>query len=223
MGKRALDFSSAHPDPDPGYATAVAHLADRLGRATELIAGQNAGIVQVRNATARKFELRRTLTRQHFNHLASVARRAAVEAPDLERQLALLRLNAQGTLLGFRTTARQMVQEATAQKELLAKYGLSGAMFDQLVTLLDQFDATVDQGVAGRQQHVGATKELDRVADEVVQGVAVLNGLNRARFAHDPNALCAWESASSVVTVHPHVELLPPSGTPTSDAAKPAA
>jgi hypothetical protein len=37
------------------------------------------------------------------------------------------------------------------------------------------------------------------VADEVVRLVKALGGLNRYRFANDPDLLAQWESASSVV------------------------
>jgi hypothetical protein len=47
------------------------------------------------------------------------------------------------------------------------------------------------------------------VADEVVQIVNVMDGLNRYRFMKDRELLTAWESASSVLA------------TPKSAAAKP--
>lgn len=63
---------------------------------------------------------------------------------------------------------------------------------------LDQFDAAVEQGLAGRQAHVGAGAELHAVANEIVQIVRVMDGLNRYRFGQDAEALAAWESASNV-------------------------
>jgi hypothetical protein len=36
MGARALDFSRAHPDTEPGTATAVARLEQLLARAAEM-------------------------------------------------------------------------------------------------------------------------------------------------------------------------------------------
>jgi hypothetical protein len=36
------------------------------------------------------------------------------------------------------------------------------------------------------------------VADEIVQIVRVLDGLNRVRFEHDAELMAAWESASNV-------------------------
>ena len=62
-----------------------------------------------------------------------------------------------------------------------------------------------------RQAHVGASAELGAVADEVVQVVRVMDGLNRYRFLTDPELLAAWDSANNV------------SATPRSSAAKPGA
>jgi hypothetical protein len=69
---------------------------------------------------------------------------------------------------------------------------------DNLMQNLDQFDAAVENGVGGRQAHVGASAELMTVANEVVQIVRVMDGLNRYRFINVPELLAAWESASNV-------------------------
>lgn len=77
------------------------------------------------------------------------------------------------------------------------------AVLANLVRMLDQFDAAVERGAAGRQTHVGASTELAAtelaaVADEVVKIVNLMDGLNRFRFGNDPERLAAWESASNV-------------------------
>jgi hypothetical protein len=66
-------------------------------------------------------------------------------------------------------------------------------------------------GTAGRQAHVGARAELRAVADEIVQIVRVMDGLNRYRFKNDPNLLASWESASNVVAV-PRSDVTPQVG-----------
>jgi hypothetical protein len=55
----------------------------------------------------------------------------------------------------------------------------------------------VEQGTNGRRTHVGASAELDTVAEELVQVVRLMDGLNRYRFANDSDALAEWESASN--------------------------
>lgn len=221
MGKRALEFSRANPDASPGYAAALARLEERLARGEQLAGQQREGILQVRTASAKKRDLRRTVKRSHINHLARVAEVAAKEAPDLSPQKFVLRREA-NPYLAFRTAARGMAAEAESRKELLVKHGLTDTVLGALVKALDEFDAAVEQGAQGRRAHVGASADLDAVADEVVQVVKVMDGLNRYRFEKDPERLAAWESASNVVAT-PRPEVKPvPAPTPAPEGIPPA-
>jgi len=217
MGSRALEFSRAHLDESSGYHAAVAQLEEQLQHSTELAARQLEGFVEVRAASARKVELTQAMRRQQLVHLARVARRAAKEAPDLAQKFVLPRDPA--PYLPFKTMTGNMVAEAQRQKELLIKHGLVERVLDSLTASLQEFDAVTEQGAAGRRVHVGASAELDVVADEVVQIVKVIDGLNRFRFAQDPELLAAWKSASNVTDSPRQLEKTPPSG----DQAKPAA
>ena len=210
MGSRALEFSRAHLDESSGYHAAVAQLEEQLQRSTELAARQLEGFVEVRAASARKVELRHAMRRQQLVHLARVARRAAKEAPDLAQKFVLPRDPA--PYLPFKTMTGNMVAEAQRQKELLIKHGLVERVLDSLTASLQEFDAVTEQGAAGRRVHVGASAELDVVADEVVQIVKVIDGLNRFRFAQDPELLAAWKSASNVTDSPRQAEKTPPSG-----------
>jgi hypothetical protein len=208
MGKRALEFSQAHPDGSAGYAAAVTSLTARLARADQVAAQQRDGILQVRAATVRKRELRRIMERAQLDHLARVAEVAARETPELASKFRLKPEN--GTYLAFRTVARGMAAEAQNQKELLVKHGLADTVFDSLTQALEQFDAAVEEGTQGRRTHVGASAELGALADEVVQVVKLLDGLNRFRFAKDAESLAAWGSASNVLaTPHPATVVKP--------------
>lgn len=197
MGRRALDFSRAHPDASPGYTAAVTRLEERLARAEQLAAQQREGMLQVRASTVRKVELRRMMRQAHLSHLAQVAKVAAREVPELAQKLILK--PGTTTYLAFRTAARGMAAEAQNQKDVLVKHGLADTVLDNLLQALDQFDAAVENGAGGRQAHVGASAELMAVADEVVQIVRVMDGLNRYRFMNDAERLAAWESASNVL------------------------
>jgi hypothetical protein len=196
MAKRALDFSRAHPDASPGYTAALTRLEESVARADKLAAQQRDGIAQVRAATAWKQELRDTMRSAHLRHLAQVAKVAAREAPELPAKLSLR--PGQLPYLAFRTAARSMAAEAQSQKEMLVKHGLADTVLDGLAKALDQLDEAIEQGTEGRRAHVGASAELDAVADEMVQIVRVMDALNRFRFATEPELLAAWESASNV-------------------------
>jgi hypothetical protein len=197
MGQRVLEFSRQHADPSPGYVAAAARLQERLERAQQLARQQVDGRSEVRTSTLRKAELRRLMLSAHLHHLASVARFAAVEEPEVLQKFDFP--PDATTYLAFRTVAAGMVAEAESRKELLMKHGLSDEVLSNLKVVLDQFESEVEQGAAGRLAHVGATAELVTVAEEVVQMVKVMNALVRIRFANQPELLAAWESASNVV------------------------
>lgn len=222
MGTRALDFSRAHPDASPGYAAAVTRLEERLARGEQLATQQREGTLEVRAATAQKRKLRRTMQRAHLSHLAQVAKVAAREVPELAQKLVLK--PGTTTYLAFRTAARGMAAEARSQKEILVKHGLAESVLEDLGRTLDQFDAAVEGGRGGRQAHVGASAELRAVADEVVQIVRVMDGLNRYRFLDDAELLAAWESASNILAAPRSVTPKPgPEGPPPDGEVRPAA
>src|SRR5689334_7620990 len=83
MGRRALEFSRAHPDSEPGSDVLVARLDQLVARGNEIAAAQRDGIIQVRSASARKRELRREMLAGSIPHLAEVGRAAAKENHEL--------------------------------------------------------------------------------------------------------------------------------------------
>jgi len=159
----------------------------------------------------------------HLDHLVAVAQVAAREEPELAQKFVWTRQAS--TYLGFRAAARGMEAEARVRKELPVKHGLSVQVLDNLTQTLDQFDAAMAQGSEGRRAHVGASAELATVANEIVQAVRVMDGLNRFRFAGDPESLAAWESASNIAASPPPTassELAPEGAPPTAGEIRPA-
>jgi hypothetical protein len=154
------------------------------------------GLRDVSAAAERKKELRHVLQQAHLVHIAEVGKAAAREEPDLNQKFVFR----PGTraYLAFRTAARGMAAEAQSHKEVLVKHGLAETVLENFLQALDQFDEAVEQGLEGRRLHVGASAELKSVADEIVQVVRVMDGLNRYRFIKDTEALAAWESVSNV-------------------------
>jgi hypothetical protein len=223
MGSRVLEFAKQHPDSSPAFGAAVARLQERLTRADQLAHQQLDGLSAVHAATARKLELRRLMKRTHLRHLSTVAEVASVDEPELAQKFEFPRNTF--TIRGFHTAASGMAAEAENRKDLLIKHGLAEEVLTGLQVALDQFETAVEQGAAGRLQHVGATAELDRVAEEVVQIVNVMSGLIHVRFGNQPELLAAWESASNVVAAPKTQEANHPSGgtSPTGGEVKPAA
>ncbi len=220
MGSRALEFSRAHPDSEPGTATAVTRLEQLVTRANETAAVQRDGMIHVRAASARKNELRRAMLEVPIAHLAEVGRAAAREEHELGKTFRFT--PAADTFLAFRTAARSMASEAQTHREVLAKYGLSQSVLDEFGQMLDQFDAAAALGNDGRTAHVGATRELRTVASEIVRTVRVMDGRNRQRFAEDGQLLGSWISASTVLGT-PREGPEPEGGAPAGGEVRPAA
>jgi hypothetical protein len=223
MGARALEFSRSHPVESSGYATALKQLEEQLARAEQLAKEQERGTTEVRAATARKSELKRSIRRSQLVHLGRVAQRAAKEVPELAQKFDLPRIPTRN--LAFRTVARTMLEEAQQHKELLVKHGLVAEILDTLSQSLDQFDQAVERATEGRRIHIGAAANLEAVSDEVVQIVKGIDGYNRFRFTIEPDLLAAWTAASNVIGP-PRVGGQPagrPAGPSTTPATKPAA
>jgi hypothetical protein len=222
MATRALNFSRAHPDQSPGYVAALSRLEASLTRAEQLVIQQRDGFSEVRAATAQKRELRRRIRRTQLLHLSRVAEAAGEERPELAQKFVLA---PEATpYLAFRAAARGIAIEAQNEKELLVKHGLLEPVLESLTQALEQFDRAVERGTDGRRAHVGARAELDAIADEVGQVVRLMDGLNRYRFANDPESLAAWESASNTFgPPRPGVKSTSPDTPPQGGEIKPAA
>ena len=222
MAARALEFCQAHPDTSDGYTQAVADLTELLARSQQLADLHRQGVAEVRAATERKRALRRSIRQGQLVHVARAAQRAAREVPELTQKFALARQPI--PYLTFRSFARTVAAEAEERKELLVKHGLVDRVLESLTEGLGQFDQAVAQGAEGRRIHIGATVELDVVGGEAVEIVRMIDGLNRVRFAGDPDLLAAWRSASNVIgPSRPAAKVSTPVTPPSTGEIRPAA
>lgn len=213
MGGRALEISTTHPHDSPGYTGAVEHLEQSVAAGAQAALDERAAHAEVRAASARKREIRRRLKRANLSHVIEVGKAAAVDAPGLAERFTLK--PGITTYMAFRTAARGIATAAQEQKALLVKYGLVEAVLDDLVAALDEFDAAVQRSAEGRRAHVGARARIEEIGKEIVQVVRVLDGVNRFRFAGNPELLAAWGSASNVqATPRGPAEKPAPGGTP---------
>jgi hypothetical protein len=197
MGTRALEFSRAHPDTEPGTELVLARLEQLVTRANQVAAAQRDGLIHAHAGAARKEELRRAMLAVPIAHLAEVGRAAARDEHELGKTFRFK--PGASTYLAFRTAALAMATEAQAHRETLAKYGLAQSVLDELFRLLDQFDAAVLMGNDGRTAHIGATRDLKAAAAEILRTVRVMDGRNRQRFANDQQLLGSWIGATRVL------------------------
>jgi hypothetical protein len=197
MGERVLEWSTAHPSPEPGAAAALSRLQQLITRVNELAAQQRDGILEVRRASARKQTAREEIMQVHLSHVIGAAELASTEEPELAEKFRIP--GRVTTFAGFRTAARGVLAEAESRKELLTKYGLSDSVLAGLRAALDEFDAVAEQGVQGRARHVGASAELLSSGTEIFAVVRVLDSFNRFRLAGSRELYSAWRTMSSVV------------------------
>jgi hypothetical protein len=220
MARRALEFAQAHPDPSDGYTAAVRELTELLARSKQLTDLHRQGIAEVRAATQRKSNLRRSIRQGQLVHVAVAAQRAAAEEPELAQKFVLARHPA--PYLQFQSLARSVAAEAEERKELLVKHGLVDSVLVSLTESLGQFDQAVVQSAEGRRIHVAAVVQLQVVSAESIRIVRLMDGHNRVRFAGDPDLLAAWRSASNVIGPSRPAKSAP-EAPPSEGAVKPAA
>jgi hypothetical protein len=197
MGASAAEFSRGRPDESPGYQAVLSSVEEKLARAKEAAAAQRSGLLGVGSNATTKQDLRRTMREAHLAHIAQVARAAGREAPEVAQKFVFR--PGTTTYVAFQTTARAFLTEAEAHRELLVRHGLVESVLTELRQSLDQFDAAMVSGAEARAAHVRASAALRQLANEVVQGVKVLDRFNRVRFRATPEILAAWRSVSSVV------------------------
>jgi hypothetical protein len=196
----------------------LAKLEETIAQMAALAGQQVTGVVSKGSSIVRRKELRRQLHGGLLRHLVTVANSAAEEQPDLIREFRMPAINASHTI--YRTVARTLLEKGVAQRELLLKHGLGETLLDDLRKAVDELDASVEETVESKQRHILARSELRTLSDEVMQLVGILDGINRYRFAREPQLLAAWDRAKHVVGT-PVVEAVPPAPEPPSGPTDP--
>jgi hypothetical protein len=197
MGVHARDFNRTNPLTDANHALVLNELEETIKQMEALAAQQVTGIVSRGSSSVRRKEIRQRLNDGLLRHLVTVANAAAEERPELIREFRMPSTSLSHTV--YRTVARTLLDKGVAQRELLLKHGLGDTLLEDLRLAVDELDASVEETVASKQRHILARTELRRLSDEVMQLVGVLDGINRYRFAREPQLLAAWDRAKHVV------------------------
>ena len=198
MGEGVCLFSDTHPSADPNTAGIVTQLKGAIARIIELGGLQKGGFLSLRASTARRTGLRRTIRNNLLRHLVTVADLAARAKPGLVGLFEVPGHNLSHAR--FENDARKMLEQGRAERDLLVQHGLSATLLDDLAAALDEFNLSVRDSTTGRQDHVLASAELQRVSEQILELVEVLDGINRYRFKDQPELLDAWKSIRHVVT-----------------------
>jgi hypothetical protein len=219
MAADALQFALAHPSTDAGFVAVVAKLQDSVTRGDALAMQQRDGTDAERAAIARRNALRRDIQQQQLRHLVRVAQTATSDHPELDGLFKYPENG--GPLAGFISAAKSLLTAAGSQKDLFVTLGLGETFIDNLTQEVAQFDTVSDSSHTNRQNHVGARADLAKVAGTCIKLVSVIDGLNRARFAADPEMLAAWQSASRVSGGRRSRAAVPPEPAPVPEPVPP--
>ncbi len=204
----ALEFCRAHPSDDASYATMLAQLEGRLARADALAVLERTGRIAERSGTSRREELRRDMHFQLLRHLVRVGEAAAKDRPELLGKFRLRMPNA--THKAFSVSAKAMLADGMANRDLFVSLGLSATMLNELATAVSEFEEVSASSRAGRTSHVGARADFETIAAELLEAVELLNTFNRRRFRNDSELAAAWESARQVLGPRRSKPVVPP-------------
>ena len=196
MAVRVRDFLRAHRTEVSAEAIALDRLEQMVGRAETLTAQQRAGVVTSRSATVQREDLKRDI-RALLQFVAAAGVVAGKDRVDLPVQFRMP--PSHGTIQAFLTVAHGMLDQATANRDLLVSLGMSASLLDDLARALGEFEKTLEATRAGRRDHVGASADLQVVTAEIVEQVRLLDGLVRYRFGDNAELMGAWISARNVL------------------------
>ncbi len=221
MAARAMDFCRAHPDTSTAWAASMTRFEERLAHAQQLVKQQRAGDVSAHAAVVRRRELRDRLTLEPLTHLARIARAASVEVPEVANlfHVPSRRSNDQG----FIGEVRRLADLAAANKTLFQSFGMPDTFLDDLNASIAEYLASATAANTAVAAHVGATTELDTVAEELLQVIAKLDAMVRFRFRDESGLLSAWTSARNIAWPAPEdVTPTPPATDKPSEGTKAA-
>jgi hypothetical protein len=125
-----------------------------------------------------------------------VARLAAKDQPAIAGNFVLP--DPGGPNKAFITAAKAMLATALEEQATLVGLGLGETFLADLTAAVAAYDGANAVAHTNHLDHVGAGADLHAVANECVKQAGIMDGLNRSRFANNPEMLAAWISASRV-------------------------
>jgi hypothetical protein len=125
MGVRVVNWSSAHPDDEPGFGVLLAQLQALVVRMGDVITVQRNGFIDTRAARSRKKELRSEILAVSIAHLAQIGGLAAREVHERGRTFRFQ--PAATSQVAFQSASRAMLEAAQTHREGLVKHGCGTA------------------------------------------------------------------------------------------------
>lgn len=192
---RVVDFARQHPSDLPGYQDALVRLQDGLGRVAEAAEEEFGKRRAVTAAIAKREALRREITAE-LRILAGLARSAGVES--VGTPIVLRYPGPKQNQVEFVAGARRVIEEATAQQELLGRFGLPEGHLDRTRAGLEQLAALQSERDEASRTHIGARLRLYKVVGDMRWIVEQMHSINLFRFRDQPDLLGMWRRARSL-------------------------
>jgi len=196
MAERVRTFLRTHQTDGVGEVLGLSKLEELLERAQALSAQQRVGVAKSRQATKQRTEIKRVLQGKLLKYMRVVGLVAAKQKGELANEFPLPAQNA--TFEALLTSARATLEKATAQKDLLVSLGMTQKVLDDLAAGLDEFEKTLEATRSARQEHAGASADLDVLGVEIKEQVQLLDGVVQYRFGDNAELMGAWQTARNV-------------------------
>jgi len=196
MAERVRSFLRTHQTDGVGEVLGLAKLEELLARAQELSTQQRIGVAKSRQATKQRNGIKRVLQGKLLKYMRVVGRVAAKQKGELANEFPLPAQNA--TFEALVTSARATLEKATAQKDVLVGLGMTQQVLDDLAAELGEFEKTLEATRTARQEHAGASADLEAISAEITEQVRLLDGVVQYRFGDNAELMGAWHTARNV-------------------------
>jgi len=197
MAVRVVLYSDRHADADAGHIVLVEKLKGVVEQLEQEEAVQRNALLDRHTSALDKERIERELLSGPITAVLRAADLSRQDEPSLATQI---RYKPTGTGFdGHLVAARALLEDVRANKDVLARYGVSDALLDGYEASLTQFEAAVKLGDEARAALRGATPQLHALARQARQIVRTIDARNRIRFKNDPKLLGEWVSASTIV------------------------
>jgi len=181
MAARVREFSRAHVSTEPGYGPALARLEERLTRAKTMDARFHEGLKVVREARARRVELRRVIHIKVVSYLVALDELAA-GLPNT----------------AFITTVKGLIGDAEQHKEKLVELGMPATLLDELTTRVADFETVSESMRTARRDHIGARQDFEAICIDIMELVKLIGGITGYRFGNDREVMAEWRAARQI-------------------------
>lgn len=196
MARRAADFAEAHPVTDSGFTAAVTRLKAHVDQADTLALLQEGGGQREHAARGRRFAVRQKVRTQQLRRLSRIANAAAKQHPELAGKYLLP--TADDPNRTFIVKARVLLDNATAQKELLVSLGAGDTFLADIAAAITEYEETTAAAHDALADHTGAAAAFGAVMKQCSDDIVVIDTFMREHFGDDPQTLEAWRSAKNV-------------------------